>query len=501
MNRGKSIVGIHIDDDFLNMVHLGRTEDGLRVNGWTTEPLEEGVIKDGLVIDDEKIARKIRDFIHTNKLKARKAIMSLSCSTIRLKPSEFAAQTTEQLQRQVEDQIGKYAFYGNEEIVFDYCKVEQAARASDKQMVLEAVTSRRISDELLNVAQQAKLDSVVIEPAILPILKLIYDKLQADPDGVSLLLILDSESGSIVIFREGVPQLCQSLSIGVKDVLQEVNDFSCLKEQMKPVLGFARSLAGSPQLLLRIAASCNSDKLDEIAGNISQCLSDLTVEPINFMQIAKGLEIKNAGNGSLPVFAFASAVAGLGICEFAGQLNLVSQESLDRQETRKEISVTAKIIVAIVLLSIAAIFPLKKKIRSVEAASAEIGAKITETMPIRQEISDLERQIKQLEEKQSVYVLACQELTDIPWGRVMRVIGDRAPDAVRIVEISTTESADFTLIGEALTETDVYSFTKKLQKAELIDSAKVEEIEYDNSNTEIVDYKITCKIRLLESGL
>ncbi len=113
MNSNKSILGIHIDDDFLNIVHLGRTKNDLQVYGWTTEPLEEGIVKDGLVVHTEKIARKIRDFIHTNKLKVQNAIMSLSCSTVRLKPSEFAGQTAEQLQRQVEDQIGKYAFYGN----------------------------------------------------------------------------------------------------------------------------------------------------------------------------------------------------------------------------------------------------------------------------------------------------------------------------------------------------------------------------------------------------
>lgn len=502
MNRDRSILGIHIDDDFLNIVHLERAENGLKVYGSTSEPLEEGVVKDGLVVHTEKIARKIRDFIHTNKLKVRKAIMSLSCSTVRLKPCEFSARTDEQLQKQVEDQIKKYALYGNEEIIFDYFTIEQAARASDKQVVLEAVTTRRISDACLSVARQARLDLVGIEPAILPVIKLVYDKMLAESGGASLLLILDSRAGSICIFKEGVPQLFQSLSIGIKDILQGQSGFSCLKEQMKPVLEFARSLSCPPRLLLRIAASCSSDKLHEIRANIEQGMSDLAVEPIDFIHIVKQLDIRNAGDGSLPIFAFASALTALGVCEFDGQLNLVSQESLGRQETQKEISLTAKAIVAIVLLSVAAIYPLKKKIRSVEAASAEIGAKITETVPIQKKIADLKVQIKQLKEKQSAYILAGRELTDIPWEQALGVIGETVPRAVRIVDISTTDSADFTLMGEALTETDVYSFTKKLQNARLIDSAKVEEIEYDNSNAEaVIDYRITCKIRLPEGSL
>lgn len=502
MNRDRSILGIHIDDDFLNIVHLGRAENGLKVYGWTTEPLEEGIVKDGLVIHTEKIARKIRDFIHTNKLKVQNAIMSLSCSTVRLKTSEFAAQTNQQLQRQVEEQIKKYFLFGNEETLFDYCTFEQVSQPSGKQTVLEAVTTRRISDACLSVARQARLNLTGVEPAILPIIKLVFDKLMAEAGRTSLLLALDSRAGNICIFKEGVPQFCQSLSTGIKEQLGGQSGFSCLKEQMKPVLEFARSLAGSSQLLLRIVASCSSDKLHEIRANIEQSVSDLAVEPIDFIHIAKQLDIRNTGNGSLPIFAFASALTALGVCEFDGQLNLVSQESLGRQETQKEISLTAKAIVAIVLLSVAAIYPLKKKIRSVEAASAEIGAKITETVPIQKKIADLEVQIKQLKEKQSAYILASQNLTDIPWGQALGVIGETVPRAVRIVDISTTDSADFTLMGEALTETDVYSFAKKLQNAKLIESAKVEEIEYDSSNTEVVvDYKITCKIRLPEGSL
>ena len=60
MKRDKSILGIHIDDDFLNIVHLGRTEDGLGVHGWAVEPLEAGVVKDGLIVHTETISQKIR---------------------------------------------------------------------------------------------------------------------------------------------------------------------------------------------------------------------------------------------------------------------------------------------------------------------------------------------------------------------------------------------------------------------------------------------------------
>ncbi|GAH10727.1 unnamed protein product, partial [marine sediment metagenome] len=147
--------------------------------------------------------------------------------------------TAEQLQKQVQEQIRKYTLFGNEEIVFDYCTFEGAAASSDKRAVLEAVTTRRISDACLAVARQAKLDLIGIEPAILPVMKLIYDELAAESAGASMLLALDSVSGCVGVFEDGLPRFCQNLSIGVKRLSAGEDNFAQLMDQIKPVLQFA----------------------------------------------------------------------------------------------------------------------------------------------------------------------------------------------------------------------------------------------------------------------
>lgn len=502
MNRDKSILGLHIDDDFLNIVHLGQSADGLQVHNWTAEPLEEGIVKDGLITDTQVISEKICNFIKTSQLKSCKAVMSLSCSVVRLKPSEFPEQTDESLRRQVEDQIGKYALFGGERIVFDYCIFEDTTQSSNKLTVLQAVTTRQISDACLAVAKRARLDLVRIEPAVLPIIKLVFDKQAADSEAISLLLALDSASGNLSVFKNGLPQLCQNLSTGTRALSQDGDGLTRLTDEMKPVLEFAYSLTGPQKLILRVAAACNNEELRAIICQVKQSFSDVTVEQIDQSKIAKQFGVQGTDGGQVSIFALSSALTAFGVCESQELLNLLSQESLTVQRTQKEMSLTAKAIVAVILLSIAALVPLKMKIRSVEATSAKIEAKVTQTIPTRQKIIDLKRQIRQLKKEQSAYEAASKKLTDIPWPKALKVISDTMPDKVRIVDISTTDSGDFTLLGEALTENYVYRFAKKLQDDELIESAKVEEIEYDDSNTmRIIDYKIVGKIQLPQSEL
>ncbi len=502
MNHDKSILGIHIDDDSLNIVHLGQSANGLQVHNWTAEPVKAGIIKDGLIVDGQTVSQKIRNFVKANQLKSCKAVMSLSCSAVRLKPSEFPAQTDEHLKKQVEEQIGKYALFGGQEIVFDYCVFEENAQSSSEQTVLQAVTTRQISDACLTVAQKAKLVLERIESVVMPIIKLGFNKQAVDSGIVSLLLALDSASANVSVFKNGLPQLCQNMSVGTKDLLKGKDGFVRLMEPMKPVLEFAHSISDSQQLVLKIVAACNVKKLETITNQIRQSLSDVTIEQIDCSQIAKEFDLQGTDGGEIPIFPFASALTAFGVCEFDGQLNLISQESLTRQKTQKEMSLTAKVIAAVVLLSIAVLVPLKMKIKSVEAASAEIEAKVTETIPMRDKITGLKKQIKHLKEKQTAYDAVGKELIDIPWPKALQTISDTVPDKVRIVDISTTDSGDFTLFGEALAERYVYRFVKELQNDKFIESAKVEEIEYDdNSDVILVDYKITCKIRMPESDL
>jgi Tfp pilus assembly PilM family ATPase/Tfp pilus assembly protein PilN len=501
VSHNKSILGIHIDDEFLNIVHLEQAADGLKIHNQAAEHLEAGVVKEGLIINEQTVSRKIRDFIKTNHIKTNKAILSLSFSSVRLKPSEFLTQTDKELRKQVEEQIAKYGLFGRR-IVFDYCVFGQEGQTSNKQTVLEAVTTRQISDVCLAVAQKAGLELVRIEPAVLPVIKLVFDKQAASSDTVSLLLAMDSNSANLSVFRGNLPQLCQNLTIGVKDLSQDKDGFARLTDSMKPILDFAYLLADSGAIVLKAAAACRGEKLETIIGQIRKSISDLKIEKIDQPKIVKEFNVQGADGVAAPIFALSSAITAFDVCEFDGQLNLIAQESLAIQKTQKEMSLTAKAIAAIVLLSIAILAPLKMKIKDVEASSAEIEVKLTETIPMTEKITELKKQTEKLTERLSVCNAAEKKLTCIPWTKALQAIGDAVPDKVRIIDISTTDSGDFILSGEALGERYVYKFAKALQNNKFLGIAKVEELEYDDNNAaDIVNYKIACKIQVSQGDL
>jgi len=287
VKRTKSILSLHIEDDLLNMVHLKQTGNGLYVHNWAAEPLAEGIVRDGLIVDKKTVSRKIRDFVKACQPRPRQAIASLPCSAVRLRPFELPSQTDEQCEKQIEEQVGKYSLFEGKDVVFDHCAFQQAGRSSGKHTELLAVAARETSDACLEVAVRAGLGLVRVEPAALPIMNLYLNRTVADSEAISLLLVLDSASGNISVFKGAEPRFCQNLSAGINDILQGAEEFGSLTEQIKPVLQFARTLADTNKLVLNIAANCGAEKLATLVGRMKESFADVKISQLDQAWLAK----------------------------------------------------------------------------------------------------------------------------------------------------------------------------------------------------------------------
>jgi hypothetical protein len=167
------------------------------------------------------------------------------------------------------------------------------------------------------------------------------------------------------------------------------------------------------------------------------------------------------------------------------------------QKTQKQISFLAKAFAAIVILSIASIQPFRTKASAVIDETASIQVAIRKTAALEQKLTELTAWNKKLNQELSAYIDAGRDLVDVPWSQLLYTIGNVRPKKVRIVNIATIEPPDFIITGEALNESDIYRFAKELQNTNIIESAEVEELEYDNSNSFVmVNYRIMCKLHL-----
>ena len=501
MNRDQSTLGIQIDDDSLRMVHLRGTAEEMQICGWASEPLEEGTVKSGVIVETKAVARRIHEFVKTQKLSKPQTIMTPSHQAVRLTLLQMIAQDNEQLYKQMEERVGEYGLFANEEIVSDFCVAQERFQLPGKKTVLQAIIKKEISDSFLQVAQQARLDLVSIEPAAMAVMRLLNDLLPGEVEEVSLMLSLDGYSGVVCVFRNGLLQLCQNLSKGVNDILKDQQAIAELQEQIKPVVEYAQSQAGTKKPVLRLAASCEAAKLREIAGEVQAGLDGVEVEGISPQEIKEQTGAEDDKVEGFPIIAYGLTLTEKGVPGFADSVNLISEDSVETHKTKWQLLMIGQAAIIIVILSIAAIYPLKMQANAKETMTAELAAKVNDAAEIVQKTTDITKEIAQLMEKQAVYTSAVERLGDLRWGNMLHAIGQAVPENVRVVEVYVTTSAEFVLKGEALREDGISRFSINLQKNSFAQNIRVEEVEYDVTETGVpaVNYKIIIKTQPAET--
>ena len=70
----KKVVTLYIDDTSLRLL----VARGDRVKKWATLPLESGLVRDGVVVDEAKVAAKIKELFKSQKVSPKNVVTGMS---------------------------------------------------------------------------------------------------------------------------------------------------------------------------------------------------------------------------------------------------------------------------------------------------------------------------------------------------------------------------------------------------------------------------------------
>lgn len=195
----KKVVTLYVDDTSLRLLVV----QGARVKKCAILPLESGLVKDGVVVDETKVAAIIRGFFKAQKVKPGKVIVGLSglhcLSQLITLPHLPESMLAEAVGREAERVLP---------VPLDELYISwQIIPASGEEMLVFLVAlPREAADALIKTLHQAGVKPYLMDLAPLALARVV------DKDTA---IVVNARSGEfdIVIIVEGVPQLIRSLSI------------------------------------------------------------------------------------------------------------------------------------------------------------------------------------------------------------------------------------------------------------------------------------------------
>jgi len=118
----KELVGLDIGSHSLKLVEIMETpKKGYVLNRFSRIPLVKGVVVDGVPVEQQELAQKIKEVFKQSKCKKKGIVTSLSGHSVIVKKVTFPAMEENELRDLIKDEVGKYLpFENTEEVSFDF---------------------------------------------------------------------------------------------------------------------------------------------------------------------------------------------------------------------------------------------------------------------------------------------------------------------------------------------------------------------------------------------
>ncbi len=227
-----AVVTIHINDANLRLL----VASGKRVTEYAEAALEPGLVKDGVVMEPERVAAKIKDILRSKKIATTRATVAVSglhslCRVIAL-PTVPRSVLPEAVKHEAERVLAV-------PLEQFYLSWQTLSTSKEEMQLFLAAVPRSTVDALVATLQHADLKAELIDLAPLALARVVNRVTSVKMPKV-MVVNIHSREIDIVLLVDGVPQLVRSLTIpGELSSLQD--KLASVREELGRTIKFYNS--------------------------------------------------------------------------------------------------------------------------------------------------------------------------------------------------------------------------------------------------------------------
>ena len=431
MSHGNVHIGLHLDDKLVSIVAVRVEADVCHLVAWDQWELEPGLITRGLIQSELLLAQRIQLFLETHRVNPDTTCMTLGWHASRVRVSVIEEGSVE---KRIEQDLERYCPFGQENTLADTSLYPVTFQTREVQAILQGMMNQTCSDACLMLNQKIHLGKLTVTPASVPFMR-VRSYAKAKDEGSKVVVLLDSVSGCVYLTEQSKPVFCQNLTVGACDLLDDSEAMTWFMDELQPVLAYAKSLNASS---VDVEVAVNGDKRQAYAIDnlLQRNLKSLTVHALSSEDLlaTTGMQVEEDAK-DIPVIALASALSEtVSSCDI-DPLHLVSQESKTQIRAQKQLTYSAEVVVALVLLAVLSVVPIKVKTQSVQAKSQAIASQAQQYQQLNEQIEWTKSKIDSIQKEIDLYKTLYDKMPDLNWPQVFSEVAGAVPFSIRLVDI------------------------------------------------------------------
>lgn len=454
-NMFNKVTTLYIDDTSLKLL----VARGEQVKKQATLPLEPGLVKDGVVVDEATVAAKIKGFLKAQRVSGRNVVVGLSGLHCLFRVITLPPLSGAQLAEAVWWEAKRVLPVPLEEL---YLSWQVIPTSREETQIFLATLPRNAADTIIKTLREAGVKTKLIDLAPLALAR-------AASSPTAIIVDVQSTEIGIVVMVDGVLQLIRSLSPPSK-ALSLQDKFATIREEIERTIKFYNSSHPEKPLepSLPIFASgelgeepqtCQS-LADELNYSVVPLLSPLKypegLSPTQYM-VNIGLALKKLSLGKRARFSLEN-------------LNVLPEVYRPKPIPFTKVLVSLGIIMAVGLLVFLAILT-----RNATADTALLQTQVDEANNLvkqtqeeqqsqREAIAELETQVAELEATRDVFrgIFSDFSSQQLAVNEDLVEAIDTKPSGVGLISI-THASALLTISGTSTNETPILDYASALK--------------------------------------
>jgi len=495
----KTMLGIDISSTNISVVQLKCIAGKIKLLKAVDCPVPEGALIDGDIAEPELIASTIKKLIAQNRIKTRRAVVSLVAGDVLTQIIDLPEDLPGNMRQYVKGEIKHSVHLAGKDLSYDFCGLGNDALRDTGRVLVTATSTEKIA-VLIKALSQAGLELVAIEPATIACLRAVYDKHVAmQYDGNVLLAVAGESAITIAVFTGTKLDFIRSINVSCRFQDPDKYTADCTREIGAVIQYYeieASETAGDSDKWDTIIAFDGSDAdVDDLKGRLEKMMNGQVQICCKKSVYSDTLIEQNDSIKEASIVASGLAMKGLAGSEsaFNVNVNLVPPETEDVRVTKKFALVTANLsaVALLCVFAIAGVVRMKLNKIPQEAQASVQEASTNDISNLLSRGHDISDRIAVLTEKKNRMSRVFEGSYFGNWSQLLEEIRKNIPTAMNITGLSCRDGASLTIEGHTPSHQSAYLFAKLLSDAEGIESAAVEQANKSNDGGNL-EFSIKC---------
>ncbi len=267
----KNVIGLDIGTSSIKLAQLKETKKGTQLVSFDSIMLPPDTIRDGQVMHAPQLSERIQELFSLNKLRYRKAAVSLSGHSVIIKKISLPEMTNEELEDSIQWEAEQYIPFDIKDVFVDAEIINPNAGQGQMDVLLVAA-KKAIIEEMLDVVRDARVEPLVVDVDAFALFNAFELNYPVPTDETVALINVGAATININVVADGLSTFTRDITVGGNQLTEEISKQFAVPweeaEHMKTSSETTLSMSGVLREVQRISERVSENLVSEIQRSL-----------------------------------------------------------------------------------------------------------------------------------------------------------------------------------------------------------------------------------------